>query len=203
MRNVSSMRSLILLAMSASIAAGVVLFGATLLLRPEPEVVAVPVRSAAGLAAFAPTEPPRPVPEVTFTTAAGDPRSLDDFRGQVVLLNLWATWCAPCVEEMPALDRLQARLGGPDFQVVAVSSDRGGAEVVEPFFRKQGLTALPVYLDPDNRVARALGVHALPTTVLIDRAGREVGRLQGAAAWDSPEALELLRPYLASPSPSG
>jgi thiol-disulfide isomerase/thioredoxin len=121
---------------------------------------------------------------------------LSDFAGRVVLLNLWATWCAPCVREMPTLDRLQAELGGPDFEVVALSSDRAGAAAVEPFFRTHGLSRLGVYLDPQGEATRALGTRGLPTTVLIDREGREVGRLEGVAEWDSPEAKALIRAYI-------
>jgi thiol-disulfide isomerase/thioredoxin len=142
---------------------------------------------------------PRPVPEIAFTTLAGEPTGLADFRGRIVLLNLWATWCGPCVEEMPSLERLQGKLGGDTFTVLALSSDRAGARVVEPFLEKLGLSALKPYLDPRGAATRALGVRGLPTTLLLDREGRELGRLEGAAQWDGPAALALLRHYLAPP----
>jgi thiol-disulfide isomerase/thioredoxin len=142
---------------------------------------------------------PRAMPEIAFTTLAGAPAGLGEFRGRIVLLNLWATWCAPCVQEMPSLERLQTKLGGDAFTVLALSSDRGGARVVEPFLENLGLTALKPYLDPRGAATRALGAQGLPTTLLIDREGREIGRLEGAAQWDGPAAMALLRYYLAPP----
>jgi thiol-disulfide isomerase/thioredoxin len=144
---------------------------------------------------------PRPAPEVSFTDAAGREISLGDFRGKLVLVNLWATWCGPCVEEMPSLDRLQARLGGRDFTILAVSSDRAGAKVVEPFVRKLGLADLKVYLDPKSTVNRAFGVRGLPTSILIDAEGRELGRLEGGAKWDSPETIAFLKHFIAKSAP--
>ena len=136
---------------------------------------------------------PAPAPEIAFTGGDGKALTLADFRGRIVLLNLWATWCGPCVEEMPALDRLQARLGGPDFAVVALSVDRQGRSLVEPFLAKLGVGNLTMYLDTGNAAMRALKIRGLPTTVLFDREGREVGRIEGAAAWDSPAAAALIR----------
>jgi thiol-disulfide isomerase/thioredoxin len=151
---------------------------------------------------FTYTEPARPVPETQFTDAAGDTVTLASFRGQVVLLNFWATWCAPCIREMPALDRLQGDLGGRDFTVLIVSEDRGGAKVAVPFLRKLGLTRLDTYLDPKGALSRAMGLNGLPTTVLIDRDGREVGRVQGAAEWDAPEAKALIRHFMGPTEPA-
>jgi thiol-disulfide isomerase/thioredoxin len=148
---------------------------------------------------FIPSREPRPAPQTPFTSADGRTVSLADFRGQVALVNFWATWCIPCVEEMPALDRLQAALGGEGLVVVALSQDRNGLEVARPFYDKLGLKALPIYLDPRGVTAHELGVKVLPETIVIDRRGREVGRLRGPAAWDSPQALALLRHYLQSP----
>jgi thiol-disulfide isomerase/thioredoxin len=143
---------------------------------------------------------PRPLPEITFVDGAGATRRLADFRGAVVLLNLWATWCAPCRQEMPTLESLQATLGGSDFAVVALSIDRGGLPVAREFYEQLGLRALPLYVDPTAQAARALGAFGLPLTLLIDRAGNEIGRLIGPAEWDSPEMLAFLRPYLERPS---
>ncbi len=144
---------------------------------------------------FAPEAAPKPAPELTFTDPQGKAMTLADFRGRVVLLNLWATWCAPCVEEMPSLDRLQARLGNGDFTVLALSLDRQGREAVAPFLEKLGIRSLAMYLDTSNAAMRALGVGGLPTTILIDREGREVGRLEGAADWNSSAAEALIRHY--------
>lgn len=141
-------------------------------------------------------ETPRPGPEITFRDAAGEETSLADFRGRTVLLNLWATWCAPCREEMPALDRLQARLGGPHFTVLAVSVDRGGADKVRAFFAEIGIERLGLYIDPSGEAALRAGAIGLPTTLLIGPDGRELGRLIGPAEWDSPEAIAFLRGVL-------
>jgi len=141
---------------------------------------------------FAPTEP-KPAPEFAFEDGAGNRVSLEDFRGQVVVLNLWATWCAPCRHEMPSLDRLQAAHGGTGLQVVPLSVDRGGREQIEQFYEEVGIRHLDIYRDPQNAAGRALGALGLPTTVVFDQAGREVGRLLGPAEWDGPEALALLR----------
>ena len=125
----------------------------------------------------------------------------------MVLLNLWATWCGPCVGEIPALDRLQARFGGRGFQVVAVSVDRGAGAVVEPFLARIGIDHLAVYLDPESRTLGQLGVSGLPTSLLLDRAGRILGRVEGDPGWDSPEALRLIEGALGGreprPAPGG
>ncbi len=136
---------------------------------------------------------PRPVSEVRFTDGEGRDLSLDRFRGKVVLLNLWATWCAPCRREMPALDRLQARLGGDDFEVLALAVDRGGAAKVKEFLDELGIERLGLYVDSTTRALRALGAYGLPTTLLIDRAGNEVMRVIGATEWDGAEIVDLVR----------
>ena len=153
---------------------------------------------------FTPLDAPRPAPDVTFSDADGRSTSLAAFRGKIVLVNLWATWCAPCVEEMPALDRLQAALGGDSFTVVALSSDRAGTKVVDPFVEKLGLAAIKPYLDPPGAATRAFAARGLPTSILIDRNGNEVGRLEGKAAWDSADAKALIRYYIdAKPDAAG
>ena len=121
----------------------------------------------------------------------GDGRNLTlaDFEGRVVLLNIWATWCPPCREEMPTLDALQARLGGSDFHVLPLSIDRAGLEPVRRFYRETGIRNLDLYIAEDTRAMLALAVVGLPTTILIDRMGRELGRLAGPAEWNSPEAV--------------
>jgi thiol-disulfide isomerase/thioredoxin len=148
---------------------------------------------------FIPSRDPRPAPQTAFTAGEGRSATLADSRGRVVLVNFWATWCIPCVQEMAALDRLQAALGGEGLTVLAISQDRGGLAAVRPFYDKLGLAQLGVYLDPQGAVARSFEVTALPVSVVIDRQGREVGRLLGPAEWDSPEAMALLRHYLKNP----
>ena len=149
-----------------------------------------------GLDAFQPASPARAAPEIAFTDASGHPLSLADFRGKTVLLNFWATWCGPCVQEMPSLDRLQARLGSDRFTVVAISVDREGLGVVRPFLAKTGVQSLATYVDPKGASMRAFGVRGLPTTFIIDRDGREAGHIEGMARWDSPQAEALIRYYL-------
>ncbi len=139
---------------------------------------------------------PRPMPDTPFTNAAGKVLSLAKFRGKVVLLNFWATWCAPCRREMPALDRLQGMLGGPRFEVVALSVDRTGLKAVRPFFEEVGLKTLAVYLDPRGKVQRIFNITRFPTTVLIDARGFEVGRVEGPAEWMAPEARALIRFFM-------
>jgi thiol-disulfide isomerase/thioredoxin len=139
---------------------------------------------------------PRPAPDAPFTDAAGKVLRLAKFRGKVVLLNFWATWCAPCKREMPALDRLQGALGGPRFEVVALSLDRTGIKVVGPFFEEIGLKNLAVYLDRRGKVQRAFNITRFPTTVLLDPRGFEVGRLEGPAEWMAPEARALIRFFM-------
>ena len=133
---------------------------------------------------FVPASPPRPAPQVSFTDAAGASANLSDFAGKPVLLNLWATWCAPCRREMPSLERLQARLGDK-ITVLAISEDIGGNKAVAPFIAKFGLKAVKTYLDPKSTLTQAFNVDGLPTSFLIDRRGRVIGRVEGEAEWDS------------------
>jgi thiol-disulfide isomerase/thioredoxin len=139
---------------------------------------------------------PRPLPPLDIRDAAGKPVSLDRFRGKVVLLNLWATWCAPCGKEMPALDRLQARLGGPHFTVVALATDTGGLKAVQEFYAAHNVQHLAIYVEGAGKVLTTLGTAGLPTTLLLDSEVREVGRYLGAADWESEEFARELRPYL-------
>ncbi|MEZ5936333.1 MAG: TlpA disulfide reductase family protein [Alphaproteobacteria bacterium] len=145
---------------------------------------------------FAMHDEPRSVQEVTFVDGDARDLSLADFEGKVVLLNIWATWCAPCRHEMPTLDRLQAELGGPDFEVVALSIDRKGASAVTAFYEEIGIEALQLYIDQSAAAQRTLHVLGIPTTLLLGRDGRELGRLPGPAEWDSPEMVEFLRGHI-------
>jgi len=145
---------------------------------------------------FSPPDERRSVPDLRFVDGDGRATSLGDFRGRVVLLNLWATWCVPCRREMPALDRLQAKLGGADFVVLPLSIDRGGLPPVKRFYAELGLKALGIFFAESETPMRELETPAIPTTLLIDREGREMARQFGAAAWDSPAAIALLRQAL-------
>lgn len=135
---------------------------------------------------------PRRIPDILFADGDARPMRLSSFRGRVVLLNLWASWCAPCRKEMPALDRLQASLGGTDFEVVALSIDRDGLPRVKAFYRQTGIAQLPIYLDQSGQTMSDLGVAAIPTTLLIDRQGKEIGRKIGPAQWDSAALVKAI-----------
>jgi thiol-disulfide isomerase/thioredoxin len=144
-------------------------------------------------------ETPKALPTVNFEDDKGVARNLAEFRGKFVLLNVWATWCAPCRREMPALDRLQTELGAADFAVVALSIDRGGIEPVRKFYADVGLQNLPLYIDSSSRAPRELNAIGVPTTLLIDREGRELGRLAGPAEWDAPEMVRFLERLSSQP----
>jgi len=143
--------------------------------------------------------PPRPMPALSFVDGDGRPMTLGDFRGRAVLLNLWATWCVPCRKEMPSLDRLQAKLGGPTFLVLPLSIDRKGASVIASFYRELGLISLGIYAEQSGKATAALAVAGIPTTLLIDRDGREVGRALGPVEWDSPDIIDTIRRLLNLP----
>lgn len=136
---------------------------------------------------------PKPLADIRFQDGEGHERTLADFHGKVVLLNVWATWCVPCRKEMPTLDRLQNTLGSNDFDVVALSIDRGGLDTVRKFFGEIGVTHLATYVDTSGKAFRELAIVGLPTTILIDRAGREIGRLVGPAEWDTPDMIAFIR----------
>ena len=152
--------------------------------------------TAVGLDKFRYMEPLKPVPELAFLDGEGRRVDLSEFKDRLVLLNLWATWCAPCVKEMPALDRLQAQLGGSGFQVLALSVDRGGKDQVQPFYQRIGVKNLDLYLDPSSASMQTLKLRGLPTTLLVDQEGRELGRIEGAVEWDSPEVVAFLRKHM-------
>jgi len=144
---------------------------------------------------FIPASPPQPAPEVSFTDFAGHEVALAAFKGRLVLLNLWATWCQPCLEEMPSLVKLQEKIEDK-LTVVAVSEDRRGKDVVEPFVAKHGFDTLKIYLDPKSTVGHAFSVRGLPTTLVIDTKGDVVGRVEGAAGWNSDKMAKVLQPFL-------
>jgi len=151
------------------------------------------------MAAFVVKPAPLKIPDFAFTDADGAAKSLADFSGKVVLLNIWATWCVPCREEMPMLDELQRELGGEDFTVLAVNIDKGGPDKARDFLKETGATNLALYTDPSGKLFATLKAVGMPTTLLIDREGREIGRLVGPADWASPEAKRLIEAAIKSP----
>ncbi|TDL81747.1 TlpA disulfide reductase family protein [Meridianimarinicoccus aquatilis] len=136
---------------------------------------------------------PRPVTDKPFVTPDGEEQTLDQFQGQVVLLNFWATWCAPCRKEMPALDALNMELGGDDFQVVTIATGRNSPAAMRRFFEETNVQSLPLYNDPKQAIARDMAVLGLPITVVVDRGGNEIARLQGDADWNSDSAKAILQ----------
>ncbi|WP_421701595.1 TlpA disulfide reductase family protein [Aliiroseovarius sp.] len=140
---------------------------------------------------------PKPASDVVFTDADGGEHTLAEYQGQVVVLNFWATWCAPCRKEMPALDALQQELGGEDFQVVTIATGRNKLPAIRNFFDEAGVTALPILLDPRQALAREMRVLGLPATVVLDRDGQEIARMIGDAEWDSDSAKAILRALIA------
>ena len=148
------------------------------------------------LAKFELASAPKPLPAIGFDDADDKALTLAGYKGKVVLLNFWATWCAPCVKEMPSLDRLQAAMGKDKFAVLPLSLDGPSKPKVAPFYKDKNLTNLGIYFDKGRKVQQALDVSVLPTSILIDGEGREIGRLQGEADWDKPEAIALMKAAL-------
>ena len=135
---------------------------------------------------------PVTVPSVDLVDEAGAPLQLDRYSGQWVVLNFWATWCAPCREEMPTLAALQDAMAGLPVEVVTVATGRNSPVGIARFFDEIGVTNLPKYQDPTQALARAMGVFGLPITVILDPQGREIARLRGDAHWDSDSAVAIL-----------
>lgn len=135
---------------------------------------------------------PKPAAEVDFETFEGTPISLSAYRGDWVVLNFWATWCAPCRHEMPMLSNLAARFEGQNVRVVTVATGRNAPQAMTRFFEEIGVDNLPLHRDPGQKLARQMAVLGLPITVILDPEGREVARLRGDAEWDSDSAITIL-----------
>jgi thiol-disulfide isomerase/thioredoxin len=140
-----------------------------------------------------PINPPVAAPDVSFVAADGSEHHLKEFSGHGMVINLWATWCAPCIEELPSLARLSKIVAPDDIAVLPLSSDRGGARTVAAYFQEHGISGLPVLLDPHSEAAHAWHVRGIPTSFVIDKRGRQVAKLEGSADWSTPAAAALIR----------
>jgi thiol-disulfide isomerase/thioredoxin len=139
---------------------------------------------------------PIPASQISLSAKAGGEQTLGDYRGKVVVLNFWATWCGPCVREMPTLARLQEKFAGDDFAMVIVSQDRGGWKDIDRFMARLKLDFPNSLLDDRLKMSREMQVQSLPVVAILDRQGNEVGRVVGGAEWDTPEAFALVEYYL-------
>ncbi|OYV54687.1 MAG: hypothetical protein B7Z71_05210 [Acidocella sp. 21-58-7] len=142
---------------------------------------------------------PMAMPSLKFTTAAGKPITLKDFKGKFILLNIWATWCGPCREEMPTLDRLQAKLGSAHFQVVPLSVDAGGLAAVQQFYQEIRIKHLGIYLNISGNAMDNLNLAGIPASYLINPEGLQIGSLAGAADWSSTSSITFFRKAVAAP----
>jgi thiol-disulfide isomerase/thioredoxin len=172
---------------------GALLLGSAALRADEPDSIK--------LGEFIPAASPQPAPEISFTDMAGKPASLADFKGKFVLVNLWATWCQPCLKEMPSVISLQTRLG-PALTVLAISEDRAGARIVNDFVAAHHFDKLAVYLDPNSTVSHAFEARGLPTSILIGADGKVLGQVDGGADWDSDAIRDALAKLLPPAKPS-
>lgn len=136
-----------------------------------------------------------------FLTQDGSEMTLQDYEGKFILLNFWATWCAPCRHEMPTLSELETLYGGDTFKVVTVATGRNKPQAMEKFFQDIGVDNLPLHRDPTQGLARDMAVLGLPVTVIIDPQGDEIARLRGDANWSSPEARAVIEALIASHQP--
>lgn len=141
---------------------------------------------------------PKPAPDIVFVDAKGARHHLSEFRGRGVVINLWATWCAPCVAEMPSLAALAKAVNPDEIVVLPLSSDQGGAAAVTAFFRMHDITGLPVLLDPEGDAERAFNVPGIPTSEIIDKAGMVQAQMEGSANWSTPAAVALVRKLAAA-----
>jgi thiol-disulfide isomerase/thioredoxin len=177
----------LLLAGSPFLFASSALFPASARAKVESDLIRGAVRR------FERVDPPRALPVVTFASGDDKPLTLADYKGKVVLVNFWATWCAPCVSEMPSLDQLQKKMGKDKFVILPLSLDGPTRAKVAPFYQDKKLGELGIYFDKGRSAMQALGISVLPTSILVDADGRELGRIEGEADWSTPEALALMK----------
>ena len=152
------------------------------------------------VARFVLARTPKPLPDLEFQDADDKPLRFADLRGRALLINFWATWCVPCVKEMPSLDRLQAMLPRDKFLILPLSIDGPTRPKVAPFYKDKKLAHLGIYFDKGRKAMQGLDVSLLPTSILVDPKGRELGRLEGDADWDMPEGIALMKAAIASQS---
>ena len=163
-------------------------------LRTEPKIANPPIEGS--MIKFVASDPPIPVPDTLFIGVDGETIKLADYKGRLILMNIWATWCVPCIRELPSIESLASSVNDPRFMVQLVSIDRGGAQVHKPFLENLGITGIASASDPKAGLLRALKEPGVPVTVLINSEGLMVGRLIGDAHWDSPAARLLIKFYL-------
>ena len=190
-----ALRRPVLLALGAAVAGGTL---AVALGRRKPEPVVLhpappPAVQLRGAEALTAVDPPVVPPAIRLVDADGRAHGLGEFAGKAVVLNLWATWCQPCIAELPSLAALARRGAAEGIVVLPVSSDSGGAAAVQRYYAAHGIDGLGVWLDPKGDAGRALGARGIPTTLIIDRRGRERARLEGSADWASDAALAAIR----------
>jgi thiol-disulfide isomerase/thioredoxin len=145
---------------------------------------------------FHPVEPPGVLPLFYFQDNLSHAMTLNDFRGKHILLNLWASWCGPCVQELPSLDALQRKLGPQGFELIALCEDHDGVAAAQAFYTRYGLHALSIFVDSSGRVPAILHVNGLPTSIFIDEKGQETGRMEGNIDWDTPEAVAFVTKWV-------
>ena len=160
--------------------------------------LAVPARAAGEMSKFVAAKTAKPLPDLEFQDADDKPLRFADYRGKALLINFWATWCVPCVKEMPSLDRLQAMFPKDKFLVLPLSIDGASRPKVAPFYKDRKLAHLGIYFDKGRKAMQGLDVALLPTSILVDPLGRELGRLEGDADWDMPEGVALIKAALAT-----
>lgn len=145
---------------------------------------------------FKPVLPPKPVPEIPFLDASGNHVTLSDFEGRVVLVNLWATWCPPCIRELPALERIQRIFSTQEFIVLPIATDREGLALARPFYEKLGIENLGLYADPNHALSEIFPMDVFPANFLLDRQGNMIAYLRSYVDWDAPEAEVMVKGLL-------
>lgn len=145
---------------------------------------------------FKPVSPPRPMPSIPFQDSEGQRITINDFSGKVVLINLWATWCPPCIRELPALDRLQAKFSKTDFVILPIATDREGLALARPFYQRLGIENLGLYTDPEHALDAFFPMDVFPANFIINRRGELIAFLRSYVDWDAPEAETMVKELL-------